>query len=50
MEYFKVLLERFNRVILAHIVLVKLLNDNKDEEVEHHMGDHHDEGDVEDRG
>jgi len=37
-------LERFDGVIFGYVVLVELLDNDQDEEVEHHMADYEDEG------
>ena len=41
MELVEMDFERFYRVVLSYIVFLKLLYNNQDEEVEHHMGNHH---------
>ena len=45
-ERLKFVLEGFQRILVVKIVLVELLNDDQNEEIEHDVGDEHDEDDV----
>ena len=45
-ERLEFVLEGFQRILFIKIVLVELLNDDQNEEIEHDVGDEHDEDDV----